>query len=441
VRSLAVLLLAACASHSTPPDLPALQASWQDPPSAGGGTDAAWWRSFHDPVLDRLIERADAQSLDLRVAAARIAEARALRRGAHAELLPELTGEGNVSYGDRGLSLEASLGASWELDLWGRLGNEERAAYADVAAFEADRDAVRLTVAAEVTRSYIEHRLFQVQRTIALGDAQAQEESARIAKSRYDQGIVSGLDVERTTGTLAETRADVAVATELAEVARHRLVLLLATTPDELGLPPEGTLPEADPLAVLLTPTDVIARRPDVRAARNRLLAAVARRDAAAALRWPRLTLAGLIGISRDGTTGFAPVWSIAGSLLAPLLDFGRIRAQIDVAGARQEQAFLAYEVAARTAINEVQTAIVLYTQGLVRRDELRIAVTSARAAAEIARKQYAAGTISLIEVIDAERTLRATELAASRAAADVSLRLVRLYQTMGLMPANLPKT
>ena len=128
-------------------------------------------------------------------------------------------------------------------------------------------------------------------------------------------------------------------------------------------------------------------------------------------------------------------IWSIGANLLAPLLDFGRIRATIDAADARQEQAYLSYELTARTGLQEVQTALILYTQGEIRRTELAAATDSARKAAALARRQYAEGTLSLLEVLDAERTLYALELQAAQATADVSLRLVRLYQTMGLMP------
>ncbi|WP_224366254.1 efflux transporter outer membrane subunit [Hyalangium versicolor] len=449
----AFLLVTGCAS-SAPTKLPTaeLQADWESAPAAArsASIDAAWWHTFSDPVLDGLIAEAERRNLDLRIADARIREVRALRKGARAELFPQVNGTAGISHGRTVGSDEArtsgSLGleASWEADIFGRLRGEVRAADADWVATVADRDGVRLTLVAEVARAYLEYRLYQAQHTIAQANAKASEETLRIARARFEQGVSSRLDVERALTTRGQTRASVAQIAELAESSRHRLVLLLATTPAELGklLPESGPLPAASALSVLLTPTEVIGLRPDVRAAEARLLAAIARREAAEALRYPRITLGSMLGLqSGSETTAFLSggslIWSIGANLLAPLLDFGRIRATIDAADAKQEQAYLSYELTARTGLQEVQTALILYTQGEVRRGELAAATESARAAAELARRQYGAGTLSLLEVLDAERTLYGLELQAAEATADVSLRLVRLYQTMGLMPPN----
>lgn len=449
---LAVLLaLTGCAS-SAPTKLPSseFQQGWESAPAAerSASVDAAWWRSFGDPVLDALMAQAERRNLDLRIAEARIREARALRQGARAELFPQLNGTAGIGYGRTALANEerisASIGAeaSWEADIFGRLRKTANAADADWAATVAERDGVRLSLAAEVARAYLEYRLYRTQHTIAGANTKAAEETLRIAQARFAQGVSSRLDVERTLSSLSETRARAAQLAELAESSRHRLVLLLATTPAELAavLPEAGALPSANALGVLLTPTEVIGLRPDVRVAEARLLAAISRREAAEALRYPRITLGSMLGLQSGSEasallSGGSLIWSIGANLLAPLLDFGRIRATIDAADARQEQAYLSYELTARTGLQEVQTALILYTQGEIRRTELAAATDSARKAAALARRQYAEGTLSLLEVLDAERTLYALELQAAQATADVSLRLVRLYQTMGLMP------
>ncbi|ATB41922.1 hypothetical protein CYFUS_007398 [Cystobacter fuscus] len=451
-RLLALLLtVTGCASSTAPSLRPSeLQTEWEHAPAAarGASIDSAWWRSFGDPVLDELISLAERQNLDLRIADARIREARALRQGAQAALFPQLTGTAGLSRGQTVvLNTErttATLGveASWEVDIFGRLRKEARAADAVWTATQAERDGVRLTLAAEVSRAYLEYRLYRTQHTIAEANAKAAEETLRIARARFEQGLSSRLDVERALTTRGETRALVAQLAESADSSRHRIVLLLATTPEELGkvLSETGALPSASALGVLLTPTEVIGLRPDVRAAEAQLLAAIARREAAEALRYPRITLASMLGLQGGAETstflsGGSLLWSVGANLLAPLLDFGRIRATIDAADARQEQAYLSYELTARTGLQEVQTALILYTQGESRRNELATATESARKAAGLARRQYAEGTLSLLEVLDAERTLYNLELQVARATADVSLRLVGLYQTMGLMP------
>jgi outer membrane protein TolC len=305
---MAVLLAVTGCVSVGPPRLRSseLQTEWEGAPATApsASIDAAWWRSFGDPVLDELIAMAERRNLELRLADARIREARALREGSQAALLPQLNGNAGLNQGRLpGTNMArpiATLGveASWEVDVFGRLRQESRAADADWAATMAERDGVRLTLAAEVARSYLEYRLYRTQHTIAEANAKAAEETLRIARARFDQGVASRLDVERTLTARGETRALVAQLAELAGSSRHRL-----------------------------------------------------------------------------------------------------------------------------------------YTQGELRQNELAAATESARRAAALARRQYVEGTLSLLEVLDAERTLYALELQVAQATADVSLRLVRLYQTMGLMP------
>ncbi|HEY0715013.1 MAG TPA: TolC family protein, partial [Polyangia bacterium] len=369
-------------------------------------------------------------------------------RVAGRSLLPEINGSAGIETGrtravpsDVDTTAQASLGISWELDLFGRLRNEARAAAADAEATLADRDGLRAAFFADVARAYFQERRYRAEDALARKNIEAQAGTVRITRARFEQGVASRLDVERTAAQLAVTRSRLPVAVELAESARAQLVLLLASTPDEIArlLPAEAPLPRTDVGAVLRSPNDVIAARPDVRAAERRLQAAVARRTVTAALRFPRLSLAGLVGV-RTGDEGplfesQTGIWSVGANLLAPIFHFGRIRAAIDAADARQEQAYLAYEQTARVALSEAGSAIVSYRQGTLRQRELGTAVEAGRKAVELARRQYAEGTLSLLEVLDAERTVYDAELSWSQASIDVALRLVRLYQVMGVVP------
>jgi NodT family efflux transporter outer membrane factor (OMF) lipoprotein len=448
--------LVACGATPRPLPTAELQQSWQGAPQDAKVAEVApkaWWLDFGDPVLDRLIEMAQARNLDLKLAEARVMESRALRKGARAEMYPELTGsagaerahehltEANAGRTRTTSTFGLSLGATWEADLFGRIRSEARAANADLEASVADRDAVRLTLLAEVARTYMEFRLWQAQAVLAEKNAEAQAGTVRITRARFNQGMGSRLDLERTIAQLSQTRATVPQAREQAESARHRLVLLLASRPEDLAaiVPEESPMPDADALTVLAAPTQVIALRPDVRAAERRLLAAAERVKAAEALRYPQITLSGLIGVESDKVGElFNPgtkVWSAGAALLQPLFDFGRIRAGIDAADARQEQAYLSYELTVRTALQEAQTAIILYTQGVIRQKELGGAVDAARKSADLAHRQYQEGTLSLLEVLDAERTLYEAETDWTAATADVAMRLVSVYQTMGVVP------
>lgn len=436
-----------------------LQATWVDVQQPATEADAAaltWWKAFDDAVIDGLVDMAQQHNLDLRVAEARVREVRAQRRATLANLAPQIdgsveaeryrgirSGAGNRQVLDD--SATAAATASWEIDVFGRLRAEERAARAELGAAQADRDGVRLALIAEVVRNYLEFRLYQVQTELAARNARAQEETVRITRARFEQGLASRLDLERTLASLRTTQARIPQARELAEAARYRLVLLTASTPETLNasLPAPTTdpaaLPDSDAERVLLTPADVIAGRPDVKAAERRLVAAAEQRNIAAALRYPRITLAGLLGVQGDRVHDLwnegTRTWSASAGLLTPLIDFGRIRAAIDVADALQEQAYLNYERTARTALQETQTALVLYTEGKLRQQELAQAAESARRAAQLARRQYTEGALSLLEVLDAERNVYAIELDAAQATAEVSIRLVNVYQAMGLVP------
>ncbi len=445
---LALTALAACAG-SAPRGLPrdAVPTAWETTRTSSlavTSTGAAWWEAFGDPVLDRLIARAEVRNLDLRIADARLQEARALRSGATAELWPEVDGSAAVSVSRskrpdaKPRDFQLGLNVSWVPDLFGRVRSEARASEADERSLRADREAVQLLLTAEVAETYVEYRLRRVQHALSLRTAEAQEATLRITRARFGQGIASRFDVERAVAALAITRSRIPEADTLAAAARHRLALLLAEPSDVVtqALDGDRPLPDSDPKRILQSPAQVVARRPDVRAAEWRFLAALARKDGAEALRYPTLDLAGLIGLeSPDLTELFNPaslIWSIGAGLLAPLLDFGRIRAKIDVADARQQQAYLEYERTVRTALEEAQTAIISYAQGVLRQGELWTAVVSARKAAQLARRQYREGTLSLLEVLDAERSLNDAELSWSQASADVSVRLITIHRTMG---------
>lgn len=470
---MALLLLAGCASVTPPPSLPDdLQAARLDawPAStaaqvapAGVPLDAAarqWWRAFGDDTLNTLMTQAQRNNLDLRAASARVLEAQALRRGARAQWWPQFDAGVDV---ERARTLQtdtvdtvaqAGVAARWEVDISGRLRHAARAADAGLQALEAERDALQLALLADVARYYIEYRLYQAQQLLAQKNANAQRATVRITQARLREGMASRLDVERAQALLFNTEASVPQAREQGEAARARLVLLLASAEESLAqllprtalaLDTEATLPvipAADAAAVLLTPAQVLVQRADVRAAERRLVAASASLRESGALRYPTLNLAGFIGVASSDVGDLfsgddTRVWSASGGLLAPLFDFGRIRAQIDAADARQLQAYLAYEQSVRTALSDVQTATVFYTQGVLRQRALASAVDAARKAAELAHRNYREGTLSLLDVLVAERSLYDSELAWSQASADVSLRLVTLWQAMGVMPVE----
>jgi multidrug efflux system outer membrane protein len=457
----AVLLgLVGCAPHpilKAPVHTP-VQTQWEQVPAGISQPGAPlaptpWWQVFHDPVLDHLMALGLENNLDLQQAQARIQQARAQRLATVAALWPDLTaaaaGERNRSpllpNGTPLNSFTAALNASWNVDLFGQLRNQERAATATLHATQFDHDATKVTLTAQIATDYLQYRLFQLQYAIATRSAESQGEVVRITRLRFEQGAASRLDLEQVVSQLALTRAAVPQAYEQADAARNSLILLLATTPQAVatdlpvGVRENPQLPNGDPLEVLLTPAQVIEQRPDIRAAEFRLVSAAASLKAALAQRYPQLTLGGMFGSAATEVGQLmkpgSQAYNFGLNLTLPLFDFGRIRSSIDQADAQQLEAYLAYEQTVRGALQATQTAIVMYAQGVLRKQQMDTALESARTASRLARRQYQAGALALLNVLVAEQAEYDTELSWSDAAAAVSQRLIALYQTMGVLP------
>ncbi|GGJ89602.1 TolC family protein [Pseudomonas matsuisoli] len=431
-----VLVVTGCAGRSEPLP-PAL------PDEAVAQLPQRWWEDFEDDALDRLVSLALADNLDLAAATERIRELRANRRQASSQLMPSVAISGSHENGRSASDGHDEdyfygLDLAWELDLFGRLRALSRAAEAEGQAAVADYRALRVSLIADVAGAYLDYRLAQREERIARRSADSQAETARITRIRFEQGTASGFDVERFTAQVDITRAAIPVARERAANARYTLAYLLNREQTEIDAILAGPVVTSDLpgderlLALLDLPAASLRSRPDVRAAEWRMLLADEELNAARALRFPQLTLGGLVGFEQ-GTSPAA--WSLTGQILQPLVDFGQIRATIEASDARQRQAMLAYQSSLIGALRETRSAIASYAQGLERQRLLGRAVSASMNATELARRQYDSGTVSLIEVLDAERTLFDAQLSEVQASTDVMLRWVQIYRTLGLAP------
>jgi len=446
----ALLWLAAACTHA--PQIPSFppvgQTAWEPgqlPPAEIAPFE--WWTSFREPVLDDLVTEALARNLDIRLAAERVIEARALSRGAGARLAPDIGMAVGAEIAGRdgpaGERDSASLGidATWQPDLSGRLRAALRAARADTAASEADVHATRFLLVGEVVAAFVELRLQQTLIALTEQNVSAQEETLRITRDRFEFGLASKLEVERTVALTATTRSELASAREGENAARFRLAYLLATTPEELRerLGSDGPIPHANPLAVMRSPEAVIAARPDVRASAARYAAATSRREEASALRLPTVTISGFAGADSNGLGQLleagAGVASLAASLFTPVFDFGRRASERQVADSRLRQAAILYETTVRRALFETQTAAVRYVEGQSRERELALAADAAQRAVELSRFQYREGTLSQLEVLDAARTAYRARRDQALSRAQVASRLADLYRMMAVAP------
>jgi NodT family efflux transporter outer membrane factor (OMF) lipoprotein len=429
---------------------------------AGGETNstivtAEWWKNFHDSELDSLIERAVRSNLDLRIAQARVREARAQYGIASAELWP--TVDGSSSYArQRQFEHQPILGsipvpasvpfendvyqagfdAAWEIDVFGGKRRAKEAAGAQVSGSEFGRRDVTITLLGDVARNYVDLRGYQGRLAIAHENIEAQEKALAITRDRFAKGLASELDVQQASTVLATTRADVPTLESSIQTAMHRLEVLLGQQPGTLQaeLTQASPIPAQPPMVPVGLPSELLLRRPDIRQADRQLAAATANIGVAKADLFPRFFLTGAAGFesisASDWFTSGSRFWSVGPTVQWRLFDAGRIRANIKVQNARQEQALATYEKTVLTAFEEVEDGLVLYAKEQVRRRSLQDAVVSSQKSLETANTLYSSGLTDFLRVLDAERSLYQAQDALVQSDRTISANLISLYKSLG---------
>ncbi len=408
---------------------------------------SGWWTRLNDPLLSQLIERALAGNLNLREAQGRVLEARARRGFAQADRFPTLSASSGADrlrhsneVGARSASelYSAGFDASWELDLFGGRQRAVEAADALLQSAEEDRRDVLVSMAAECAINYVEMRSFQERLGIALANLAAQGDTFDIAGWRFDAGLVTQLDVDQARTALEQTRSQLPALRTGLDQAKNRLAILLGEKPGSLEellaqSAPVPTPPEAIATGV---PADLLRRRPDIRRAERRLAAQTAQIGVATAALYPRLTLVGSIGLESLAAsrlfTSAAGTTNAAANAAWTLFDAGRVRHNIAVQGALQEQALARYEAAILGALADVENALVAYAGERQRRDALTAASVSAASALQIARDQYAAGLTDFLVVLETQRTLLALQDQRAASNGEATSDVVRLFKALG---------
>jgi len=429
---------------------------------AGGETNsaaatAAWWKNFHDAKLDSLIERAASSNLDLRIAQARVREARAHYRMTSADFWPTIDGSGSYARQRQsehqpalsslpmppGVPFEnnvyqAGFDASWEIDVFGGTRRATESAKAQVAATQFGEREVLVTLLGEVTRNYVEARGYQRRLEIARDNIRAQEQSLAITQNRFNNGLTSDLDVQQASTLLSTTRAVVPTLETALATSVHRLGVLLGQTPESLEteLSVVAPMPAAPPQVPVGLPSELLLRRPDVALAERQLAAATANIGVAKADLFPKFSLTGAAGFqsvsASDWFTAGSKFWSLGPTVQWNIFDAGRIRANIQVQNARQEQALANYENTALSAFEDVENALTAYAKEQIRRQQLAAAVKSSEESLRLANQLYANGLSNFINVLDAERSLYQAQDALVQSDCTISANLIALYKSLG---------
>ncbi len=418
---------------------------------------AEWWTALNDAELNRLIQAALAGSPDLHVAEARLRQSRALLTQQQRNKLPSASASlgvlaahvpGGFLPGASSTDVtlyNAGFDATWEVDLFGGKQRAVESAAAQAGAVQANLEDARVSLAAEVARTYVELRNQQQRRALAEQSVALEARTVDLSSQRNGRGVESSLDLERLKAQLEATRETLIPLQSDIEGSLDRLAVLTGREPGTLDteLSAPAAVPDLPAAVPVGDPADLLRRRPDIRAAERKLAAQNAVIGERTADLFPKLNLIGLLGwgstdISRlfDGTTGLA-----APVLQWNALDFGRGRARIDQAKAGRDEAAAQYESTVLTALGEVETA--LARLGHARQDVIAQARVRASAdrAAVLMRQRQSAGVASVVDVIDTERTRLDAEQNLLVAKAALTLDYIALQKSLGLGwgPAEAP--
>lgn len=430
------LVLAACATSPEPtiqPSFAEAPLQWQAGESASTTVANGWVERFKSPVLTALVEEAQANNPGVASIAASVRLSRGVADRAKAGLSPELlliggaSSSGTTGSNGPGTQLtNAGLTASWELDLWGRIGEGAAAARLDAEAAFLDERAARYLLASSVVDAYVLALEAELQAQVAQRNFDALARTLNFVTIQYERGLRSGRDIALIRSDAASAESGLVLARNAKRDALRALEILVGRYPGT-DISVEPAFPELPVLPAGGVPADILQTRPDIVAAELRIEAAYSRHKAARAAQRPNLTLTGLIGVDGEGLSGtFDPAglaWNAAASLAAPVIDGGRRRADVDIAVADIDVAVANYREAVLQAWDDVEQQLDLW---VVLRDQealIASALAEAEKALEFTEFAYDIGTADLLDVLALQQRVSALE------SQEVGIQSARLIQ------------
>lgn len=403
-----------------------------------------WWDVFHDERMVELIEMALQNNLDLAIAMAQIEEARAALGFTRADQFPNLDGGAGAGRGttiagpdsiNESFVLAASL--SFEVDLWGKLRRSTEAARATLLSTVEARNVVTITLIADVASYYL--LLLDLDQRVSIADrtVDTRRESLRIIQARFDKGTVPLLDVNQAQIELADAIAELASLERERDHAENALSILLGRNPGALERSSYDLSDTVNiPSIPVGLPSELLERRPDIRAASQALAAQTARIGVAEALRFPSLSLTGTLGLASNDLDDFISSdnksWGLTADLLGPIIDAGRGKARVEAEIARAEQLQATYQLTVMRAFQEVEDTLVSIDTYGREANAREMQVTAARSATMLSRARYDGGVTSYLEVLESERSLFRAELQALATRRAQVVSMVSLYKALG---------
>ena len=415
--------------------------------------DTKWFDLFQDQTLTQLVNGALQQNFDLRIAAERVLQARALFRVTRADQFPTVDASAAIiqtripTVGanagippdaiDRDFGYaQAGFNLGWEIDVWGRLRRLTESARAQYFATEEARRGVVTTLVADVTESYLALRALDLELAIARRTQQVATDGLRLTQTRFDRGIATALDVQQAEQLLRIAGVQIAGLERDIAQTENALSLLLGQVPGDIprGLELEAfRLPPTVPAGL---PSALLERRPDIRQSEQQLIAANARIGAAKAEYFPRISLTGVLGLQSrslgDLLTGAATNWTVAAGATAPIFNAGRTAANVRFTEAQQRELLVNYQKTIYTALREVSDSLAGYHKTSDQRSEQERLVTALQTSSRLATERYQGGVDTYLQVLDAQRNLFQGELDLARLRQQELSSLVQLYRALG---------
>lgn len=412
--------------------------------------NTAWWEQFNDPVLNNLVDTALAENKDLRIATARIEEFFGRYFATRGDQFPLAGGSADASRQrlteqnsiqpiggkDNAFNFyEAFLGASWELDFWGKFRRASEAAQAELMATEESRRAVVLTLVSAVAAAYVDIRALDKELEITLKTAQTRKDTLDLFQLRFDKGIISEVDLSQVQSEYADALARIPDIERAIGRTENALSVLLGRNPGPIsrGLSIDELILPAVPAGM---PSELLERRPDIRQAEQLLIAANANIGVARSLYFPTISLTGDFGLSSTSLsnlfTSAARTWSFGVPVSVPIFTAGRIGGEVKAAEAIQQQALYSYQQIIQNAFREMEDALIDRSKSGQRLDALYLQLKALRNYARLARLRYDEGYTSYLEVLDAERSLFNVELDYTSSQNTLFRSLVDIYKSMG---------
>lgn len=414
------------------------------PSDADTWPKAEWWRGFNSEELDQLISSAQKQNLDLAAATARIMQAEGQAHVAGSALLPtvnlsaDASQSGPLSNGSRptSRSFSTQVGASYELDFWGKNSSTLTAAEEALASSRYDRETVALTVTASVAETYFQILSLRDRRTTAQQNLDNANDVLRIIQARVKAGVASPLDLAQQQAAVANQAASLPGLDQSERQARATLALLLGLPPQSFDVTGKNLEGLGAPLVKPGLPSGLIARRPDIRKAESDLAAADANIDAARAAFFPTISLTGSAGFASTALSSiFNPAnaaYTIGASLLQTIFDGGRLQGNYDTTVGRRQELVASYRTTVITAFSDVHVALGGVANLAEEEKQRRIAVEQSTEAYRIAQLQYKAGIVDFTSVLSAQSTLFSAQDQLSQTRLARLEAIVTLFRALG---------